>query len=112
MDPGIRLVAEEEGTGRRAERGDSVVFDCALTLNRGDVVSRRGRQETRLGSRELIAGIEKALEGMSKGGYRKVRISPHLAYGDQGVPDRVPPNAVLICKTRLESVTASGPESH
>ncbi len=33
-----------------------------------------------LGSRQAIAGIEQALIGVKAGGYRKVRISPHLAY--------------------------------
>ena len=40
-----------------------------------------------LGRRQAIAGIEQALMGMKVGGYRKVRISPHLAYRDEGVPD-------------------------
>ena len=104
MDPGIRLVEESRGTGATAERGDRVVFDCALTLNRGEVVLGRGRQETRLGSRELIAGVHKALEGMREGGYRKVRISPHLAYREQGVAGKIPANAVLIGELWLRSV--------
>ena len=55
----------------------------------------------RLGQREAIAGVEYALMGMKVGGYRKVRISPHLAYRDEGIPDLVPPDAVLICEIWL-----------
>ncbi len=33
---------------------------------------------------------------MKAGGYRKVRISPHLAYRDEGVLGKVPGKAVLI----------------
>ena len=48
-----------------------------------------------LGRRQAIAGVEHALMGMKVGGYRKVRVSPHLAYRDKGIPDLIPPDAVL-----------------
>ena len=35
---------------------------------------------------------------MSVGGYPKVRISLHLAYGDEGLPGLIPPNALLVVK--------------
>ncbi len=38
--------------------------------------------QVELGRRQVIRGSEQALFGMSVGGYAKVRISPHLAYGD------------------------------
>ena len=60
-----------------------------------------------LGRREAVAGVEHALLGMKVGGYRKVRISPHLAYRDKGIPGLIPPNAVLICEIWLrDSVRA------
>jgi len=45
---------------------------------------------------EAIVAVEHALMGMKAGGYRKVRVSPHLAYRDKGTPDLAPPDAVLI----------------
>jgi FKBP-type peptidyl-prolyl cis-trans isomerase len=54
-----------------------------------------------LGKRQTIAGIEHSLVGMKPGGYRKVRVSPHLAYRDQGLTDLIPPNAVLIIELWL-----------
>ncbi|MEQ1794772.1 MAG: FKBP-type peptidyl-prolyl cis-trans isomerase [Nitrospira sp.] len=56
---------------------------------------------TVLGQRQAITGVEQALTGMKPGGYRKVRISPHLAYRDKGVPDLIPPDAVLIIEICL-----------
>src|SRR5574339_645967 len=41
---------------------------------------------------------------MREGGYRKVRISPHLAYRGEGVDSKVPANAVLIYELWLTSV--------
>lgn len=57
-----------------------------------------------LGRREVIVGLERALIGMKVGGYRKVRISPHLAYRDQGLADLIPPRAVLIAEIWLRAV--------
>jgi FKBP-type peptidyl-prolyl cis-trans isomerase len=42
--------------------------------------------------------------GMNVGGYRKVRISPHLAYRDKGIPGLIPPNAVLIVELWLRGI--------
>ncbi len=40
----------------------------------------------------------------SEGGYRKLRASPHLAYGTKGIPDLIPANAVLVLEIWLRSV--------
>ena len=108
MPSGIKVVIETEGTGHRAEKGDIVVFDCAASLNKGSAVHARRTQTLVLGSRRSIAGVEYALAGMREGGYRKVRMSPHLAYRDVGVEDKVPPDAVLIYELWLTSITKRG----
>ena len=107
MVSGVKVVAETEGDGARAEKGDDVSFDCAASLSKGSVVHARRSEELVLGSRRFIAGVEYALVGMREGGYRKVRISPHLAYRAVGVEGKVPPNAVLIYELWLTSVRKS-----
>ena len=62
-----------------------------------------------LGRRLAIAGVEHALMGMKAGGYRKVRVSPHLAYRDKGIPDLIPPDAVLICEIWLRDIVSALP---
>jgi len=57
-----------------------------------------------LGRREVIAGVEHALIGMKVGGYRKLRISPRLAYRDKGLPDLIPPHAVLVAEIWLRAI--------
>src|SRR5712691_2033167 len=108
MTSGIKIVAESEGTGARAAKGDVVAFECAAFLNKGSEVHPRRAESARLGGRRLIAGVEAALVGMREGGYRKVRISPHLAYRATGVEGKVPPNAVLIYELWLRSVQRRG----
>jgi FKBP-type peptidyl-prolyl cis-trans isomerase len=45
--------------------------------------------------------------GVKAGGYRKVRVSPHLAYRDKGIPDLIPSDAVLICEVWLRNIVRS-----
>lgn len=43
-----------------------------------------------------IAAVEHALMDVRAGGYWKIRISPHLAYRDERIPDLISLDAVLI----------------
>jgi FKBP-type peptidyl-prolyl cis-trans isomerase (trigger factor) len=121
---GIKLLAEHEGIGEPVKKGDRVVYNLKISLNRGEEVPLNERQaeylpaemirtiegdrfvdhRITLGSREAMAGVEYSLIGMKKGGYRKVRVSPHLAFRDKGLPDLVPPNAVLAIELWLREV--------
>jgi FKBP-type peptidyl-prolyl cis-trans isomerase len=121
---GIKLLDEREGTGEPAKKGDRIVYNFKIFLNQGDEVLLYERQAdylpekmirtedgnrfvdhmTTLGQREAIAGIEYSLIGMKQRGYRKVRLSPHLAYRDQGLDDLIPPNAVLIVELWLREI--------
>ena len=38
---------------------------------------------------------------MRVGGTRRLEIAPHLAYSDRGVPDVIPPGAVLIAEITI-----------
>ena len=109
-----------------ANKGDRVLFNMRIFLNKGDEVLLNETQAEHLpretirivdgvtlidstfvlGRREAMAGVEHALMGMKAGGYRKVRISPHLAYRDKGIPDLIPPDAVLICEIWLRDIVS------
>ncbi len=121
---GLKLFDEREGAGTPAKKGDRVIYNTRIFLNQGDEVLLNETQAEHLpkemvrveggvtfidhsivlGRRQAIAGVEHALIGMKVDGYRKVRISPHLAYRDKGIPDFVPPDAVLIVELWLREV--------
>ena len=101
---GLRLLEEIEGTGQPASRGDRIEFESQGFLSHGDRIQDRCSTAITLGHRELIHGIDYGIEGMREGGYRKIRISPHLAYRDKGLPGKIPPNAVLIYEIWLTKV--------
>lgn len=113
---GHKLLEEQEGDGPPAKKGDRVIYNTRIFLNQGGEVPLNDIQAKQfpkemvrivdgikfidhtivLGRHRAIVGVEHALMGMKVGGFRKVRISPHLAYRDKGVPDLIPPDAVLI----------------
>ena len=120
---GLTLLDEREGDGRIAQKGDHVVYNMQLYLNKGDEVLLIEKQvehvskdniriqdgvtlidRTVMLGREVIAGVEHALIGMKVGGYRKLRISPRLAYRDKGLPDLIPPHAVLVAEIWLRAI--------
>ncbi len=113
---GLTLLEEREGAGTPANKGDRVLFNMRLLLNKGAEVPLNQTQATHLpkemmravdgailidrtivlGRRETMARVEHALMGMKIGGYR-----------DKGIPGLIPPNAVLICEIWLrDSVSA------
>lgn len=121
---GLKLLGERDGEGRPVQKGDRIVYNTRIFLNQGDEVPLNDIQAKQvpkemirvvagvtfidhrivLGQRQAIAGIEHALLGMKAGGYRKVRMSPHLAYRDKGIPDLIPADAVLIVGVWLRRV--------
>lgn len=54
--------------------------------------------ELRIDRNALVNGLVYGVDGMRVGGTRRVKIAPHLAYGEQGVPGLVPANAVLTAE--------------
>jgi peptidylprolyl isomerase len=57
-----------------------------------------------LGARQVIRGWEQGIPGMKVGGRRTLVIPPELAYGPQGRPPTIPPNAVLVFDVELLEV--------
>lgn len=125
---GLKLLEEREGEGAPARKGDRVIYNSRMFLNKGEEVPIQAKQIEQLpkdmirvvdgisyvdhtvvlGRRRAIAGVEHALLDMKVGGYRKVRISPHLAYRDKGVPGFIPPDAVLIVEIWLRGILQEG----
>ena len=131
IESGIKLLEEIEGTGELASRGDSVIYNLRGFLSRGDEVHinnlspdhrakllatqpdiftiRDGCEminyACQIGKRDAIAGVEHSLVGMKVGGFRKVKVSPHLAFRDGGVDDKIPANAVITFHIWLNKIT-------
>lgn len=123
---GIKLLSDTPGEGAAVERQHVYQVRLKMWLNGGEAlrwdkpwgIIDRARLEDdsttlvsdlRIDRENLIAGLFKGIEGMRIGGRRKLKISPHLAYGDMGIAGRVPPQAAIIAEIEFleERVTSN-----
>jgi peptidylprolyl isomerase len=97
------------GSGQAAKAGD------ALTVQYVGVNYANGKQfdaswdrgqpfQFQLGAGMVIPGWDQGIVGMKPGGRRELIIPPDLAYGAQGSPPDIPPNATLIFVIDLEQI--------
>ncbi len=54
-----------------------------------------------LGYGRIIAGMDRGIMGTCLWERRRITIPPHLGYGERGVGDTIPPNAVLVFYIRM-----------
>lgn len=115
MRSGIKVLTDVPGEGPEIQRQHVYLMRLKLWLNKGDPVKwetpwgmmDRARLEDdgetlisdlRFDREHLVSGLFQGVEGMRIGGTRKLKISPHLAYGKRGIPGLIPEDAVIIAE--------------
>lgn len=118
MKPGIKLLSETEGNGPAVERQRTYLVCLKLWLNKGDPIRwdspwglvDRARLEDngetlitdlRVDRESMFSGLFYGVQGMRVGGTRRLKISPHLAYGASGIPGVVPENAAIVAEIHI-----------
>jgi peptidylprolyl isomerase len=89
------------GTGPEAKAGQPVTVNYVGVLYKGgktfDASWKRHEPFTfTLGEGKVIPGWDQGVAGMKVGGRRELIIPGPLAYGAQGSPPTIPPNATLV----------------
>ena len=96
------------GTGKTAEKGSTVTVNYTGWLTNGKMfdssVGKAPFTVDNLGNAPVIKGWNEGIVGMKVGGKRQLRIPGDLAYGSQGYPGVIPPNATLVFDVELLNV--------
>ena len=105
-ESGLKYVVTQEGTGRQPSATDNVTVHYTGTLTNGKVFDSsvsRG-EPTSFPLNRVIPGWTEGLQLMKEGGTTIFYIPSELAYGEQGAPGAIPPNAPLIFWVQLIQV--------
>lgn len=108
--PPKKLVTEDlvVGDGAEAKAGDLVSVDyVGVAYKDGkefDTSWGKEPLEFQLGAGSVIPGWDQGIEGMKVGGRREIVIPPDLAYGPQGFPPVIAPEATLVFVVDLRGV--------
>jgi FKBP-type peptidyl-prolyl cis-trans isomerase len=92
------------GTGAEAQAGNLITVKYTGWLKDGTKFDSSDAFQFTLGAGRVIKGWDQGVEGMKVGGTRVLYIPPDLAYGEQGSPPKIPPNATLKFKVKLLAV--------
>jgi len=96
LPEGIQKTISKEGDGPYVKRGELATVKYSCYMPDSPPFARSESQKVTIGSGEMIDGWEKSIQTMRIGERAVVRITdPSLAYGTDGVPPIVPPNAEI-----------------
>jgi hypothetical protein len=114
---GLKVIDLKVGTGPAVTQNEAVNIQYTGWLSNGtkfDSSRERGQPLCAVlvtsapnppaGCTPVIPGWDEGIPGMKVGGRRKLIIPPQLAYGDQGQPPTIPPNATLVFIVEVVSI--------
>lgn len=104
----LKIEKLANGNGATPENGNTVTVHYTGTFTDGtkfdSSVDRDAPFSFTLGAGEVIAGWDLGVAQMKVGDKVKLTIPPELAYGADGYPGAVPPNATLIFEVELLNI--------
>lgn len=107
---GIDITFEKHGTGAQPHASDVVTVHYEGTFQDGRVFDSsiaRG-VPARFPLNRVIPCWTEALQHLHVGGKARIVCPPELAYGAQGAPPTIPPNATLIFEVQLIGIDQGG----
>jgi len=105
---GIRIQDILHGTGSTTRSGRKVSINYIGTFPDTDKVFDKNQSKSspltfRIGTGEVIRGLDRGMVGMKVGGERVITIPPKLGYGVKG-SGGIPPNSILCFTVKLKSM--------
>lgn len=105
----MKIEVTKEGTGAEIENGQNAVVSYVGKLENGTVFDASknhgdGSFTFKLGAGQVIKGWDQGVLGMKVGESRILTIPSDLAYGANGIPGAIPPNATLVFEVSLLAI--------
>lgn len=100
---GVKLDDRKLGSGVSAKNGDRVSMRYIGKLESGKIFdsNKKGKPLSfKIGTGDVVKGMEIGVQGMQAGSERRITIPGHLAYGSKSQPG-IPPNSALIFDIKL-----------
>ncbi|HWC57414.1 MAG TPA: FKBP-type peptidyl-prolyl cis-trans isomerase [Candidatus Paceibacterota bacterium] len=102
----MKIEVVTNGTGPTIHNGQTAVVNYIGKLQNGTVFDASanhgdGTFSFVVGAGQVIKGWDEGVLGMTVGEHRVLTIPPELAYGSNGVPPVIPPNATLVFDVTL-----------
>jgi FKBP-type peptidyl-prolyl cis-trans isomerase FkpA len=105
---GLKYIIHEQGTGKKANPGQTVTVDYYGSLLDGTNFDKSyGRQtpfQFAVGKGNVIPGWDEAFLLFPEGTKATLFIPGHLGYGEQGAGETIPPNADLVFYVELNTI--------
>jgi len=105
---GLKYIIIEEGYGMYPRDNDLLLVDYTGFLSSGKIFDSSVRKDKpfkfSLGDEKILKGWDEGLRKIGEGGMIKLIIPPHLAYGENGFKNIVPPNETLVFDILLMEV--------
>jgi peptidylprolyl isomerase len=103
---GLKYLETAPGEGATPKPGQTVVVIYTLTVADKEIEGAKGGRnfEFALGKGQALKGLDEGVSTMKVGGKRTLWIPPALGYGPEGVPGKVPPNAMIQIEVELKAI--------
>lgn len=106
---GMKIEITQEGTGPEIVSGKTAVMSYVGKFENGTIFDASknhgdGTFSFVLGAKQVIKGWDEGVKGMRVGESRILTIPGDLAYGPNGIPGVIPPNATLIFDITLIAI--------
>lgn len=105
---GLKYIDITEGDGDNPKAGQNVSAHYTGLLMSGkkfdSSYDRNAPLEFTAGVGDMIKGFDEGILSMKKGGKRTLFIPSELAYGSNGIPGVIPPDAMIVFEVELVDI--------